>query len=56
MKVEKTSKSEEINQTEEKLSDLPVTLEQAEDAKGGTINFAKIEYSYQPQKPAGILE
>jgi hypothetical protein len=56
MKVEKTSKSEEINQTEEKLSDLPVTPEQAEDAKGGTINFGHIEYSYKPQRPEGTIE
>lgn len=55
MKVEETLKSQEINQTEERLNDLPVTQEQAEDAKGGTdnfsLNYAKINFDYKPQKP-----
>lgn len=55
MKVEKTLKNQEINQTEERLNDLPVTQEQAEDAKGGidyfSLNYAKIEVEYKQQKP-----
>ena len=55
MKVEETLKSREINQTEERLNDLPVTQAQAEDAKGGTdrfsLNYAKIEFEYKEQKP-----
>jgi hypothetical protein len=53
MKVEEASKTEGINQTEEKLNDLPVTADQAENAKGGTINYTKIQISYKEQKPDG---
>lgn len=42
---------EEIGPGEERLNDLPVTNDQAEETKGGeewTLNYAKIEYRSLP--------
>jgi len=56
--------NEKINPQAEELADLPVTAEQAEQAKGGgdvvpimqfSLNYAKIEVEYKPQKPDGTL-
>ena len=57
MKVNEELQKEESNNTEV-LSDLPVADEQASQTSGGdtfSVNFAKIEYSYKPQKPDGTL-
>jgi hypothetical protein len=40
--------NETINPRVEDLADLAVTDEQARQAKGGPINFTKIEYTYRP--------
>ena len=51
----KTEKNETTNQTNERLTDLPVTDDQAEQAKGGvdqvSINFGAIKVEYKPQRP-----
>ena len=58
MKVNEELQEEESNNTEV-LSDLSVTDEQASKTSGGdtfSVNYAKIEYSYKPQKPDGSLD
>ncbi|HEX6730353.1 MAG TPA: hypothetical protein VF074_10100 [Pyrinomonadaceae bacterium] len=59
MKVNEELQKEETNTTGEALTDLSVTDEQASKTTGGTdtfsVNFAKIEYSYKPQKEDGKL-
>ena len=53
---ERTSQSTEtINPQYEELADLPATDEQAQLAKGGPMNYAKIEFEYIAQKPDGTL-
>ena len=65
MKAEKKENlmNEKINPQAEKLADLAVTDEQAQEAKGGvvptdqvSINFTKIKFEYKPQKPDGSLD
>jgi hypothetical protein len=51
MKTEKkeTLTNDKLNMQVEEIADLPVADEQADQAKGGpTINFTKIEFTYQP--------
>jgi hypothetical protein len=46
--------NQESNRQAEALTDLPVTDEQARQAKGGdtfTVNFTKIKWTYIEQKP-----
>ena len=45
--------NEKINPLAEQLADLPVSDEQANQAKGGPLNYVKIEYDYRPQKESG---
>jgi len=53
---ERTNRSiEEINHHLEELADLPATDEQSQQAKGGPMNYAKIEFEYKPQKSDGTL-
>jgi len=53
---ERTNQSiDEINPQLEELADLPATDEQAREAKGGPMNYAKIEFEYKPQRPDGTL-
>lgn len=59
MKDQEDPIKEETSTIEEGLSDLPVTDEQASKTTGGdtfSMNFAKIEYAYKPQKPDGTLD
>lgn len=37
------------------LADLPVAVEQAQQTKGGPLNYGKIEFSYMQQKPDDTL-
>lgn len=55
MKTEEPGKviNEKINPPAEELADLSVTDEQANQAKGGPLNYGKIEYAYKPQKESG---
>lgn len=50
MKTEKQENlmKENINPQAEELNDLPVTDEQARQAKGGSINSSDVEYKYVP--------
>ena len=51
---ERTNQSTEtINPQHEELADLPATDEQAQLAKGGPMNYAKIQFEYKEQKPDG---
>jgi hypothetical protein len=47
--------NEERNDSEELVTDLPLSEPQAEATKGGPMNFGKIEFEYKPQKPDGTL-
>jgi len=51
MKTEKKENltNDKLKTRVEEIVDLPITDEQADQAKGGpTINFTKIEFTYQP--------
>ena len=53
---ERTNRSiEESNPNHEELADLPATDEQSQQAKGGPMNYAKIEFEYKPQRSDGTL-
>jgi len=52
---ERTNRSQEINPHLEELADLPATDEQSQQAKGGPMNYAKIEFEYKQQKSDGTL-
>lgn len=65
MKAEKKENlmNEKINPQAEELADLPVTAEQAQEAKGGvvptdqvSVNFTTIKFAYKPQKSDGSLD
>ena len=48
--------SKQENDNQATLEDLAVTEVQADDTKGGvSINFARIEFEYKPQKSDGSL-